>query len=223
MKLNLIFTVIISATSLVSSAPLTEKRAPSCLSNAKFTQYWIPKEGEEDMSNNGGSVTLSGSKTKSLVTSDGATIALVSDETYDKFQMEGTGLLSSGVMVNLGSSKDTFVKLDRSSSPYGLGSESHISLEPWVSVASNDLDLGTTLYIKELDGVSLPHGKTHNGCVRVDDVGWGLDSCQIDFFVLQFSAFQELSSSLPSTVTATEKSCSVQNYITSTVQKWATL
>ncbi|KAI8886868.1 hypothetical protein K501DRAFT_292614 [Backusella circina FSU 941] len=223
MKLNLIYTVILAADLFVSSAPLNEKRALSCLSSAKFTQYWIPKEGEQDMSNSGGSMALSGSKTKSLMTSDGSTIAQVSETTYEKLEMEVTGLLSSGVMVNLGSSKEVFVEVDRSSSPYGLGFESHISLEPWVSVASNNLDLGTLLYIKELDGVSLPNGKIHNGCVRVDDVGWGLESCQVDFFVLQFSAFQELSSSFPSTVTATEKSCSVQNYVTSAVQNWAVL
>ncbi|KAI8882171.1 hypothetical protein K501DRAFT_295389 [Backusella circina FSU 941] len=199
MKLNLIFAVITVAASLVSSAPLSEKRALSCHSGAKFTQYWIPKEGDQDMANNGKSVTLSGSKTEPLITSSGATIALVSKTTYKKFEMEGTGLLSSGVMVNLGSNKNVFIKVDRSST------------------------LGTVLYIEELDGLSLPNGRTHNGCVRVDDAGWGLDRCQIDFFVLQFSAYRELSSSLPSTVTATEKSCNIQNYVTGAVKRWVVL
>jgi hypothetical protein len=137
--------------------------------------------------------------------------------------MEGTGLLKSGTMVNLDSGKDTFLKVDRKESPYGLGSDDDNHLVPWVSVASNDLKQGTTLYIKQLDGVTLPDGKKHNGCVRVDDEGWSFGSCQLDFFVLQFSAYQKLENLLPEKVTVTEKSCKIQNYVTSSVKKWAVL
>jgi hypothetical protein len=137
--------------------------------------------------------------------------------------MEGTGLLKSGTMVNLDSGKDTFLKVDRKESPYGLGSDDDNHLVPWVSVASNDLKQGTTLYIKQLDGVTLPDGKKHNGCVRVDDEGWSFGSCQLDFFVLQFSAYQKLENLLPEKVTVTEKSCTIQNYVTSSVKKWAVL
>lgn len=35
--------------------------------------------------------------------------------------MEGTGLLENGIMVNLDSGKNTFVKVDRNKNPYGLG------------------------------------------------------------------------------------------------------
>lgn len=205
--------------------PVTEhKRAvSSCYKSAGLTQYWIPKEGDTDMTNDGEIVTLSGSKTKELKTDDGKTIAKVSSTTYDKFQMEGTGLLANGVMVNLASSKDTFMQVDRGSNPYGLGSETDVSLVPWVSVASNDIPLGTKLYLEELDGVKLPDGKTHNGCVRVDDEGWSFDDCQIDFFVLQYSAYEELKNVLPSTVTVSQKECTIQNYVTSAVKKWAVL
>jgi hypothetical protein len=225
MKLTFIYTLVLSTMFSISSAlPLGEKRSlSSCLAHAKLTKYWIPKEGEEDMTNDGKSVKLTGSHTKALKTANGDTIAKVSDITWSKFQMEGTGLLSSGVMVNLGINNNVFVKLNRGESPYGLGSQDHINLEPWVSVASNDLEIGTTLYIKELDGVSLPNGKVHNGCVRVDDKGWGLQYCQIDFFVLQFSAFKELSKTMPTTVNASQKSCHVKNYITTAVQKWAVI
>ncbi|CDH59144.1 hypothetical protein RO3G_14128 [Lichtheimia corymbifera JMRC:FSU:9682] len=142
-----------------------EKRGlKSCYKHAKLTQYWIPKEGDKDMTNDGDSVTLSGSKTKKLKTKSGKTIAKVSKTTYDKFQMEGTGLLKSGIMVNLDEGKDKFMEVDRKKDPYGIGSDDDIALDPWVSVASNDLKRGTTLYVKDLDGLKLPDGKKHNGC-----------------------------------------------------------
>ena len=101
-----------------------------------------------------------------------------------KFQMEGTGLLKSGTMVNLGESNNVFMKLNRKETPFGLGDNGN-ALEPYVSVASNDVKRGTKLYIKELDGLKLPDGGTHNGCVRVDDKGWSFSGCQLDWFVLR--------------------------------------
>lgn len=207
----------------ISNGDLNKRGLKSCYKKATLTQYWIPKEGDKDMLNDGKTVTLTGSKSKTLKTDSGSTIAKVSKTTYEKFQMEGTGLLSNGVMVNLDSSKDTFMKVDRNEHPYGLGSDDDVSLVPWVSVASNDVKRGTKLYIKELDGVKLPDGKTHNGCVRVDDEGWSFSGCQLDFFVLQYTAYQKLEDILPDKVTVTQKSCKILNYVTSSVEKWAVL
>jgi hypothetical protein len=97
--------------------------------------------------------------------------------------MEGTGLLKSGTLVNVGSSDNVFEILDRKKHPFGLGSDDK-NIYPFVSVASNDLPQGTLLYIKALDGLTLPTGKRHNGCVRVDDTGNSFTGCQLDFFVL---------------------------------------
>ena len=97
--------------------------------------------------------------------------------------MEGTGLLKSGLLVNVGSSDSVFEILDRKKHPFGLGSGDN-NIYPFVSVASNDLPQGTTLYLKMLDGITLPNGIKHNGCVRVDDVGDSFSGCQLDFFVL---------------------------------------
>ncbi|CAO3595797.1 unnamed protein product [Absidia cylindrospora] len=223
MKFTLL--TILFATTLVmlaTAAPL-EKRLKSCYKHATLTQYWIPKQGDKDVLNNGKKVTLSGSKTKTLKTKKGKTIAKVSKTTYEKFQMEGTGLLENGIMVNLDSGKNTFVKVDRSKNPYGLGSDDDNSLEPWVSVASNDMKIGTTLYIKELDGLKLPDGKKHNGCVRVDDEGWSFDGCQLDFYVLQYSAYNVLDGKIPNHVTVKQKKCKVLSYVTTKVKSWAEL
>jgi hypothetical protein len=224
MKFTCLLLLFTLTTPFISAAPF-EKRLSSCFKHATITQYWIPKEGDIDMTNDGEEVSLTGKRKKKLKTSNGDTIAKVSKTTYEKFQMEGTGLLESGVMVNLGESQDTFIELDRGETPYGLGSEEGVSLEPWVSVASNDLEVGTKLYIEDLDGLALPDGKKHNGCVRVDDRGWSLDGCQIDFFVLQFSAYQDLRNTIPGKVKIKikERDCKIKSYVTSAVKKWALL
>jgi hypothetical protein len=85
------------------------------------------------------------------------------------------------------------------------------------------MKVGTTLYIKELDGLKLPDGKKHNGCVRVDDEGWSFDGCQLDFYVLQFSAYNKLDDTLPGHVTVKKKKCKILSYVTSKVESWAEL
>jgi hypothetical protein len=55
----------------------------SCLFNANFIQYLIPKEDEQGTSNDGYSMTPSGSKAKLLAARNDATIAIVS-EIYHK-------------------------------------------------------------------------------------------------------------------------------------------
>ncbi|CEP19698.1 hypothetical protein [Parasitella parasitica] len=209
---------------MVLASPIDKRGIAGCYKkNARITQYWIPKEGDKDMNNDGKSVTLSGSKTKTLKDRKGKTIAKVSKTTFEKFQMEGTGLLESGTLVNLDKGNSIFMKLDRNKTPFGLGSADNNRLVPWVSVASNDIKIGTTLYIKEMDGLVLPDGMKHNGCVRVDDEGWSMGDCQLDFFVLQFEAYKVLTKKIPSKVTVTAKSCTTKDYVTSSVKKWAVL
>ncbi|KAI8967168.1 hypothetical protein BDF20DRAFT_902117 [Mycotypha africana] len=212
-----------SHTKTTSSKPVPTHSIKSCYKKAALTQYWVPKEGDKDMLNDGTIVTLTGSKKKKLVTDDGKMIAKVSKTTYEKFQMEGTGLLESGILVNLASSDDTFEKVDRKEAPYGLGNTDGSTLTPWISVASNDLKHGTILHIKELDGVELPNGRVHNGCVRVDDEGWSFGGCQLDWFVLQFSAYQTLVDLVPEKVTVTAQDCEIKNYVTEQDKNWAVL
>jgi hypothetical protein len=46
-------------------------------------RYWIPKQGDKDMLNDGKVVTLNGPKTKTLKTKKGKKIAKVSKTTYE--------------------------------------------------------------------------------------------------------------------------------------------
>lgn len=65
------------------SSKVSTKSINSCYKKATFTQYWIPKEGDKDMLNDGKTVTLTGSKNKALKSDSGSTIAKVSKNTYD--------------------------------------------------------------------------------------------------------------------------------------------
>jgi hypothetical protein len=67
----------------ISALPLSTRSLKSCYKKATLTQYWIPKEGDKDMLNDGKIVTLSGLKSKTLKTKNGKTIAKVSKTTYE--------------------------------------------------------------------------------------------------------------------------------------------
>ncbi|KAH8555883.1 hypothetical protein BGW37DRAFT_151470 [Umbelopsis sp. PMI_123] len=219
MNLFLIFTALLGLASSVACFSNIRQTVPlkTCYRRAVFTQYWIPKEGTKDMLNDGTTVSLTGPATYSLKTSSGKLIEKVSKITYEKFQMEGTGLLKSGTLVNVGSSDNVFEILDRKKHPFGLGSGDK-NIYPFVSVASNDLPQGTLLYIKALDGLTLPTGKRHNGCVRVDDTGNSFTGCQLDFFVLEYAFYEKLQ--LPEHVSAVAKNCQLLNYTTTAMISW---
>jgi hypothetical protein len=136
--------------------------------------------------------------------------------------MEGTCLLSDGTMINLDEGQNTFLDVNTKQHPYGLGSSDSISLHPWTSIASNDIKRGTTLYIKEIDGIKLPNGMTHNGCVRVDDESWSFNGCQLDWFVLMYETYSEIANKVGEHVKAVESSCKILDYVNQSTQKWLT-
>jgi hypothetical protein len=67
----------------VSAKPLNKRQLKACYKKATLTQYWVPKEGDKDMLNDGKIVTLTGAKNKALKTTKGSTIAQVSQTTYE--------------------------------------------------------------------------------------------------------------------------------------------
>ena len=138
------------------------------------------------------------SPTTWLSTCSGEHIAQVSNEFAVEARLEGSAYLLNGTLVNLGSCDCNggfscfFVITNTAPNPWGVGvwdaaSARSLPLHPFVSIATNDHPTGTTMYVPSLDGVSLPDiasgPAVHNGCVRVDDVGWGLDANHLDFFV----------------------------------------
>ncbi|KAI8067563.1 hypothetical protein BC940DRAFT_239025 [Gongronella butleri] len=160
--------------------------------SAGLTMYWIPKENEWDITDEGMRILLDKNPHSTMVdlkSPDGKVLATVSQPFYQKCRMEGTCLLANGDLINLSSDEaDTFYVIgrkDRTANFFGWGSGKQ-NLVPYVSVAVNDLPLGQTLYIPELDGANLGNGLAHNGCVRVDDDGWSFGGCQLDLFVISY-------------------------------------
>ena len=137
----------------------------------------------------------------------------VIDRVSKKFKaaldLEGSAILEDGRVVNyIGkckcSKKSACYALAPDDAPYGLGSKSN-ALEPFRSVATDkkDIEKGTILYVKELDGLSMPmpYGFEHDGCVRADDNGGGVEGQHLDFFLPTKQTFRSGYKNLPQEVT----------------------
>ncbi|KAI9313390.1 hypothetical protein BX666DRAFT_2159707 [Dichotomocladium elegans] len=184
-----------------------------------MTQYWIPKENEWDEADADGRRIYLGDPEPRvpMMGRDNKLLARVPESMIKRCITEGACLLANGDLVHL--HKDHVFEIighkDRRQNLFGYGAGVQ-NLVPFVSVASNNLPQGTTLYIPELNGLTLPMGAKHNGCVRVDDTGPGLEGkhlyCQLDLFVVSYTDY--LSIRMPDRVTPQLRSCSVRNYVT---------
>lgn len=112
--------------------------------------------------------------------------------------MEGSGWLLDGRVINYagrcGYGVGTCYEiLDGASFPYGRGAGRR-PLVPFRSVAVDPrlVPIGEPLYVPELDGLSLPDGTIHDGCVRADDTGGNIKRRKMDFFVVTRNNFRIL-------------------------------
>jgi hypothetical protein len=179
--------------------------------SSRLTFYWVAIEGTKDQAQNGNEITLTGSLTKNMLScgSSASILATVDAETFRKCTLEGTCFVLSNsgqtLLLNLGNGdpqKPCFLKLP--SNQWGLGSRDN-ALMPLVSAASNNLPFGTIIYMPRLQGLKVG-SMIHNGCLRVDDVGWSLDKCHIDIFAGTYQLFKALFSSFPDSVSFQVKS-----------------
>ncbi len=121
-------------------------------------------------------------------------IAKVTKHFKRRLTLEGSGKLKDGRLVTTaGGCKcgtPCFWVADEKY-PWGLGVAQR-PLAPFRSIAVDPkrIKIGTSLYVAELDGLTMPGaGKTggfvHDGCVVADDRGGGVRGRQIDFFAAQ--------------------------------------
>lgn len=224
-KINIIlFVFLILTISLIIIIILIFRIQNNTCYNGKgyviFTNYWIPKEGEKDLDDNDHIIYLNGPENVKLLDIKNNVIKMVSKITYNKFREEGTGILENGIMINLGENNNRFEIVNKNIYNFGVGSNNN-PLMPFVSIATNDLPINTKLYIKELDGFILPNNKTHNGCVRVDDTGYGLKTCHIDFFVLKYLSYEYLQKHLnKDKVMVKMTNCQINNYTSPDMLEW---
>ena len=166
--------------------------------------YWLTLEADYEESaqaNNvprGGACALPANRSVELYTLEGYFFGRVPERYACSLKLEGSGLLRDGRVVNYtGSCKfgygTCFEQLDTADYPFGRGAGQR-PLVPFKSVAVDPrvIRLGEPLYIPEFDGMMLPDGSIHDGCVRADDTGGGIKGRKMDFFVVTYGNFRVL-------------------------------
>lgn len=137
-----------------------------------------------------------------LYDQDGFFIGVYPERFVEALLMEGSGLLADGRVINYdGRCKygvgTCYEPLDDDEYPYGRGAGRR-PLIPFKSVAVDPrlVPIGEPLYIPEFDGLMMPDGHVHDGCVRADDTGGNIKKRKMDFFVVSYDNFRQLLDSL---------------------------
>jgi 3D (Asp-Asp-Asp) domain-containing protein len=133
-----------------------------------------------------------------LYTRDGYFMARVPERFAWSLRMEGSGVMLDGRIFNYSGPCNygygtCFQEVDVTAFPFGRGAARR-PLIPFKSVAVDPraIALGETLYLPELDGVMLPDGSFHDGCVRADDTGGAIKQRKMDFFVVTYGNYRVL-------------------------------
>ena len=131
-----------------------------------------------------------------LYSREGYFMARVPERFAWSLRMEGSGVMQDGRIFNYNGPCNygygtCFQQVDVTQFPYGRGAGMR-PLIPFKSVAVDPrvFALGETLYLPELDGVLLPDGSLHDGCVRADDVGGAIKRRKMDFFVVTYANYR---------------------------------
>lgn len=164
------------------------------------TYYWLIDEHD-----------YAGAATTTLRDSACNAVATVRNEFALDLCLEGSGRTISGATLNLLGSCSCgltcrdggvrcFFELD-GTKPWGVGAQGN-GLVPLRTWAVNNYPAGTVLYAQEFDGVAIPSvdglgGFVHDGCFRVDDVGYGFGGNHADVFAGTAAMFDALNSLVP--------------------------
>ncbi len=157
--------------------------------------YWLAMETDYDEPEE---IQYGNADEVTLYTRDGFYIGSFPDKLAWSLRMEGTGVLSDGRVINYhGKCKfgygTCFQTMDTSTHPFGRGAGQR-PLVPFKSVAVDPrlIPIGEPVYVPEFDGMNLPDGTMHDGCVRADDTGGGIKKKKMDFFVVSYANFRFL-------------------------------
>ena len=126
-----------------------------------------------------------------LFTSTCTPIADVSREFASEIELQGTGKLHDGRVLNIAGPCrcDHSPCFTETGSQWGTGGTGH-ALSPFRTVAVDPklVKLGSLLYVPLLEGRLMPGrapwgGFVHDGCVIADDTGGGIEGAKLDLFV----------------------------------------
>lgn len=127
-------------------------------------------------------------KTARIRTLDGDVIARVSPRFKDEADIEGTGRLANGTVVNFAGMSGPFWARERRYSvtrnPWGDGYRK-CPLHPFhtVAVDREQVPLGSIVKIVETENMLLPDGTRHNGLWRAEDTGSAITWNRVDLFI----------------------------------------
>jgi 3D (Asp-Asp-Asp) domain-containing protein len=126
-----------------------------------------------------------GERTAQLLTPEGQLIARVTPAFRRQLDIEGSGRLRDGRIVNIADRlREQYRYLLVRKAPFGLGAPG-FQLIPYRTVAVDPrrIKIGTVLYVPSLAGIVLPSGETHDGYCFAHDTGHGITGNRVDLFV----------------------------------------
>lgn len=208
------------APAIAQPAPKLESSEPKPLGQFSITFYYVIGEDEvvakapRSSAANDNAVTDSADTTLASIDTDpdlvtlyepkGCTaIADVAPEFASQLQLQGTGKLHDGRLLNIAGRcacghSPCFHVTPTQWGTAGTGKP----LQPFRTVAVDPkvVKLGSLLYVPLLEGRTMPGrapwgGYVHDGCVVADDVGGGIDGNQLDLFVGRKAYFLGMSGS----------------------------
>ena len=166
--------------------------------------YWLVLEADYDeppgdkAPKSGRGATVPENSWVELYTPDGFFMQRVTERLAWALRLEGSGLMRDGRVINYTGKcaygyGTCFQQLDEHEHPFGRGAGQR-PLIPFKSVAVDPrlVPIGEPIYIPEFDGLVLPDGSIHDGCVRADDTGGGIKRRKMDFFVVTYGNFRFL-------------------------------
>lgn len=162
------------------------------LGTYSLTYYWVSTEADEPPA---------AATTTTIYDRTCAPLAKVSAQFASELATSGSGKLVDDRMVTVDGEcsckRSPCFKV--SDQPWGIGA-SNRPLVPFRSLAVDRklIEIGTALWIEQLDGVDIPgtFPTLHDGCVVADDVGGRITGERIDWFVARKPYYRELDQAL---------------------------
>ncbi len=160
-----------------------------------LTFYWLAMEDDFDEPDE---IKFANVDAVDLYTKDGLFVGSYADKFAWSLRMEGSGLLADGRVLQYNGKclfgyGTCFEQLETADFPFGRGAFQR-PLIPFKSIAVDPalVPIGEPVYIPEFDGMVLPDGSIHDGCVRADDTGGHIKKRHMDFFVVTYGNFRFL-------------------------------
>ncbi len=118
-----------------------------------------------------------------LRTPTGEILALVSNKFRLALDMEGSGKLRDGRMVNYAKVVNRRIRYNVTKHEFGRG-VGNCALVPYrtIAVDPDKIPQGATVKIAETLGMLLPDGTIHDGVWKTDDIGGAIQENRIDIF-----------------------------------------